>query len=39
VYSAGAVGWALEALVIGSIAEFIAKSRPDMLGPSPYRRV
>lgn len=39
VYSAGAVGWAVEALVVGSIAEFIAKSRPDMLGPGPVRRV
>jgi cobalt/nickel transport system permease protein len=39
VYSAGAVGWAIEALVVGSIAEFIAKSRPDMLNPSPVRRV
>jgi cobalt/nickel transport system permease protein len=39
VYSAGAVGWAIEALVVGSIAEFITKSRPDMLDPSPGRRV
>ncbi len=39
VYSAGALGWAVEALVIGSIAEFITKSKPEMLGLSPDRRV
>ncbi|HON41888.1 MAG TPA: energy-coupling factor ABC transporter permease [Bacillota bacterium] len=39
VYSAGAVGWAVEALVVGSIAEFITKSRPDMLDPGSGRRV
>ena len=38
VYSAGAVGWAVEALVVGSIAEFITKSRPDMLDPLSGRR-
>jgi cobalt/nickel transport system permease protein len=37
VYSAGALGWAVEALVVGSAAEFIAKSRPDMLDPGPDR--
>lgn len=31
IYAAGAVGWAVEALVVGSVTEFIAKSRPDML--------
>jgi len=38
VYSAGALGWAIEALVVGSIAEFITKSRPDMLDPGSGRR-
>lgn len=37
VYATGAVGWAIEALVVGSVTEFIAKSRPDMLSPSPDR--
>ena len=39
VYSAGAVGWVVEALVVGSVTEFIAKSRPDMLDPSPDKGV
>lgn len=38
VYSAGAVGWAVEALVVGSVAEFITRSRPDMLDSGSGRR-
>ncbi|MEA4883812.1 MAG: energy-coupling factor ABC transporter permease [Clostridia bacterium] len=31
VYTAGAVGWVLEAVVVGSVTQFIAKARPEML--------
>lgn len=32
VYTAGAVGWAIEAIVTGSVVQFISESRPDLIG-------
>ena len=33
-YTAGAVGWAMEAIVTGSVVQFISESRPDLVGMS-----
>jgi cobalt/nickel transport system permease protein len=32
VYSAGMVGWAIEAAIIGAVAQFLARARPDLIG-------
>ncbi|MDD4792174.1 MAG: energy-coupling factor ABC transporter permease [Firmicutes bacterium] len=34
VYTAGAVGWVIEAVVTGSVVQFISESRPDLVGMS-----
>ncbi len=32
VYTAGIVGWAIEAVITGSVVQFISESRPDLIG-------
>lgn len=34
-YTVGAVGWAIEAVITGSVVQFISESRPDLVGIGP----